>query len=146
LGNPTDIDIIVDHTDLEQIAEDNLWLTRRRPTVLVGDHVEIRAKLLTLHVGRHQFFWEFDQDAQSRLGRLRLGSEIFPVLSAEDTVVMKCILQRGEDRGKWDLVDVKHILESRGEALDKDYLVARATRCDALERVRSCLANLGYTL
>ncbi|MGL4340599.1 MAG: hypothetical protein ACRCSP_09300, partial [Rhodoglobus sp.] len=130
----------------EQIATDNPWLTRQRPTVLTAEHVEIRAKQLALHVGEQVFLWEFDQDARSRLNKLRLGPDVYPLLSAEDTIVMKCILQRGADRGKWDLVDVRHILESRSGTLDTHYLAARAERCGALNRVTTCLAELGFSL
>ncbi|MGL5824797.1 MAG: hypothetical protein ACRCYU_08265 [Nocardioides sp.] len=142
--DPTDIDILVDRPNLEQIAGDNPWLTCRRPTVLTADHVELRARQLTLHVGQHVYMWEFDEDARSRLSSLRLGPEVYPLLSAEDTIVMKCILQRGPERGKWDLIDVTYILANRGGTLDKEYLTSRATRCGALDRVKTCLADLGY--
>ncbi len=141
--DPTDVDIIVDLEQLDEIATRNSWLTQVKPTLLKAEHVELRARRLTLRAEQRVFIWEFDGEAQKRLNRLRLGNSVFPVLTAEDTIVMKCILQRGRDRGKWDIPDTARMLENFQGRLDLDYLRARAETCDAVSRVRLCLEELG---
>jgi ribose 1,5-bisphosphokinase PhnN len=76
--DPTDIDIIVDLEQLDEVEISNGWLTQVKPTLLKAEHVELRAKKLTLHAEQRVFIWEFDNDAQKRLNRLRLGNAVFP--------------------------------------------------------------------
>lgn len=140
---PTDMDILVQTDDLTEIAKALPGFERRRDTILQGKFLEIRAAQLRLHVAGQPFPWRFDTEAASRLGRCRVGCWVVPVISAEDTVVMKCVLQRGTDRGKADVADVVSVLTARGARLDKEYMVWRAEQCQSKDRVLDCLAQLG---
>jgi hypothetical protein len=69
-----------------------------------------------------------------------------PVLSPEDNLAFKAILQRGPERGKHDLEDVQALVAAYGGDLDWNYVGRRAQRCGALERVQDCLARMGIPL
>ncbi len=69
-----------------------------------------------------------------------------PVVSPEDNLVFKAIMQRGPECGKHDLEDVQALLSATGGDLDWDYVSRRAARCGALARVQACLVTMGITI
>jgi hypothetical protein len=69
-----------------------------------------------------------------------------PVVSPEDNVVFKAILQRGPEQGKHDLEDLQTLLAAVGAGLDRDYVRRRAALCGGLARVQDCLARMGIQL
>jgi hypothetical protein len=60
-------------------------------------------------------------------------------MAVEDVIVIKAILQRGLDRGKYDLSDIESIMISRIVPLDLAYLWERANKCQAASRVSAVL-------
>lgn len=67
------------------------------------------------------------------------GVEV-PIMSVEDNVVLKAILQRGEDKGKHNIEDIQDMI--KGERLDLDYLMNRIQLCHAMERAKPVLQPL----
>jgi hypothetical protein len=63
-----------------------------------------------------------------------------PVMSVEDNIVFKAILQRGEDKGKHDLEDIRSM--AAHEKIDLVYLVKRVKKSNADKRVRPLLRQL----
>jgi hypothetical protein len=55
--------------------------------------------------------------------------------------VLKAILQRGRERGKFDVEDIRAV--AAGQRLDHAYLQRRAARCHASERVLALLQREG---
>jgi len=63
-----------------------------------------------------------------------------PVAPVEDNVLLKAMLQRGEDQGKHDLPDIRCMLEN--QAVDHGYLVKRMRLYNAEKRARPLLETL----
>jgi len=80
-----------------------------------------------------------DDEMLSRRTFQSLGRDI-PLLSAEDNIVFKALLQRGPEQGKHDLTDIQAMADNR--TLDLEYLMRRAEACGARERVWECLRRL----
>jgi predicted nucleotidyltransferase len=61
-------------------------------------------------------------------------------MSVEDNIVLKAILQRGEDEEKHDIEDIKSMIAH--EKLDWQYLKERIQNCQAERRVSTLLKSL----
>jgi ribose 1,5-bisphosphokinase PhnN len=139
----TDIDILTDISNFSQFQRSFPEMKLLNHTLLRGEDLELRTRTIKLNVGSERYFWEFDNVAVSKLQKIRIENLFLPAMSAEDIIIMKCILQRGKDIGKADLEDVYRLLISYKKLLDQDYLIWRATKCKARNRVIECLNNLG---
>jgi len=64
-----------------------------------------------------------------------------PVIPVEDNIVFKAILQRGKDKDKHDIEDIRHMVAN--ERIDLEYLKERIKKCRAEKRVEPLLALLG---
>jgi hypothetical protein len=71
--------------------------------------------------------------------RQLFGVEV-PVMSVEDNIILKAILQRGQDRGKHDIEDTRSMIAH--EKIDIQYLEERIKRCQAEKRVKQLLKPL----
>jgi hypothetical protein len=63
-----------------------------------------------------------------------------PVMSVEDNIVFKMILQRSEERGKHDVEDIRSMVAH--EKIDLEYLVERIRKCHAAKRVNLLLRSI----
>jgi hypothetical protein len=87
--------------------------------------------------------FELDQEMAQRIETRSLPSVPWPMplISREDNIVLKAILQRGPSDGKQDLPDIR-ILYQAGP-LDVDYLKRRIDRCDAHAQADHLLRQMG---
>ena len=69
---------------------------------------------------------------------------VVPVMSVEDNIILKAILQRGEDKGKHDIEDIKSMIAH--EKIDLQYLEERIEKCQAGKRVKQLLKSLTPSL
>lgn len=99
----------------------------------------------TLPLRGGERFYDFISNAEliRRITHRSMLGLIVPVMSPEDVILMKAILQRGPERKKHDLEDIQAMLQTMGKQLDIGYLQERARACGALERVEPCLKSLG---
>ncbi len=72
-----------------------------------------------------------------------LGSRVL-LVSPEDVVAHKLLLSRGEEQGKYDVVDVENVIKR--QQLDTEYLRQRLELMNALQLLRPRLEELGVTL
>jgi hypothetical protein len=149
-GRPiTDIDILVRRPTVEPLV--SLFPEGRlKPhddgaaTLIVGD-VELVPDLLLKAESQSYPFILDDEMFVRRVWRELRGARL-PVVSPEDNVVFKAILQRGPEQGKHDLEDLQTLLAAVGAGLDRDYVRRRAALCGGLARVQDCLARMGIQL
>jgi hypothetical protein len=86
---------------------------------------------LTIRTAQGWCIFEMDEAMSRRIQMTRIAilPFVLPVLSREDNIVLKAILQRGAQHGKQDFNDIR-ILHEVGP-LDLDYLEWRIERCAA---------------
>jgi hypothetical protein len=97
---------------------------------------------LTLAAGEATCAIVYDAELQARTTPATLFEVPVRLMSREDQIVMKAILQRGAEAGKRDVDDVARLLAAPGP-LDLDYVRRHARLAGAEERVRALLARLG---
>jgi hypothetical protein len=141
----TDVDILIRGQDVEQILELLPEATVERHGGQVGKialgNVElVPDPVLTAEGRRYPFL--LDDEMLLRRTWCELWGLRVPVLSPEDNIVFKAILQRGPEQGKHDLEDVEAVLRKLRDELDLDYIRHRAAACGAEERVLACLIRL----
>lgn len=96
---------------------------------------------LTVRRGSLVYPFAFDQEMAERVRRLSLLGALVPVLSPEDVVVHKLLLNRGTEEGKHDLPDAAGIV--RRQQLDTDYLRRRMDMMRVNGTVSSLLRQIG---
>ncbi|MCJ7430515.1 nucleotidyltransferase family protein [Candidatus Bathyarchaeota archaeon] len=126
----TDVDILVKIEDLEK-ARNALKNTE-------GFDIVADLKIKT-NQGTCLFF--MDKEMVERAKWKKLFGMSVPVISVEDNIVFKAILQRGEDKGKHDIEDIQHM--AANEKIDLEYLKKRIKKCYAEKRVKPLLTLLG---
>ena len=127
----TDIDILVRCEDFE-IAK-----TVLRDINMEGFDIVTGGEIKTSQ-GTCPFF--LDIRMIERLNWKRLLGINVPVLSVEDNIVFKAILQRGKECGKHDLEDIEATASK--EKIDLKYLAERVRKCHAEKRVNSLLQSV----
>jgi len=127
----TDIDILVRCEDFE-IAK-----TVLRDINMEGFDIVTGGEIKTSQ-GTCPFF--LDDRMIERLNWKRLLDINVPVLSVEDNIVFKAILQRGKERGKHDLEDIEAMASH--EKIDMKYLAERVRKCHAGKRANSLLRSV----
>ena len=126
----TDIDVLVKGVDLE-----------RAKTVLErieGIDVVADLEIKTNH-GICRFFMDDEMIKRTRWKQF-FGVTV-PVIPVEDNIIFKAILQRGENRGKYDIQDIQHMIKN--EKIDLEYLRKRIRKYHAEERIKLLLKRLG---
>ena len=126
----TDIDILVGSADF-----------RKAESVLKGiDGFEVVGDLeIETDKGVCRFF--MDDEMIDRVEWKQLFGVTVPVVPVEDNIIFKAILQRGGDRGKHDIEDIRHMVEN--EKVDLEYLQKRIQKYNAEKRVKPLLNLLG---
>jgi hypothetical protein len=127
----TDIDILVKCEDLEKAK------AALKNLATEGFDIGCGAEIKTTQ-GTCLFF--LDNKMIERTNWKRLLDVKVPVMSVEDNIVFKAILQRGEDRGKHDVEDIRSMLAH--EKIDLEYLAERIGKCHAGKRVNSLLRSV----
>ena len=126
----TDIDVLVKGRDLDKAK-----------TVLECiEGVDVVADLeIKTDQGICRFFVDDEMIRRTRWNQL-FGVTI-PVIPVEDNIIFKAILQRGENRGKHDVEDIKCMIKN--EKMDLEYLQKRIQKYHAEERTKPLLKHLG---
>lgn len=127
----TDIDILVRCEDLAKAR------TALKDIDLGGFDIGCGAEIRTAQ-GPCLFF--LDDKMIERASWRKLFGVVVPVMSVEDNIILKAILQRGEDRGKHDIEDIKSMIAH--EKIDLQYLEERMEKCQAGKRVKQLLKSL----
>jgi hypothetical protein len=127
----TDIDILVKCGDLRKAKK------ALEGIELEGFDIGCGAEIATPQ-GMCPFFLD-DEMIRRIEWRQLLGVKV-PVMSAEDNIVLKGILQRGEKEGKHDIEDIKSIIAH--ERIDLEYLECRMRKCHAEKRTKSLITSL----
>jgi len=126
----TDIDILVRTDDLEKaksILND-----------IGGFDVGAGSEIATSE-GTCRFF--LDPEMIERKQWRQLFGVVVPVISVEDNIIFKAIVQRGEAEGKHDIEDIHDM--AANTKIDLDYLERRIKECCAEKRVKPLLKKLG---
>ncbi len=124
----TDIDILVRCEDLEKAK------SALKDVKIEGFDVGCGAEIKTSD-GSCLFFLD-DEMVEKRKWK-RLFDVDVPVMSVEDNIVFKAILQRGEDKGKYDIEDIRQMIQHQN--IDLSYLKRRIKKCRCEKRVKSAL-------
>jgi len=127
----TDIDILVRCDDLAKAR------TALKDIDLGGFDIGCGAEIRTAQ-GVCLFF--LDDKMVERASWRQLFGVVVPVMSMEDNIILKAILQRGEDNGKHDIEDIKSMIAH--EKIDLQYLEERMDKCQAGKRVKPLLKSL----
>jgi hypothetical protein len=127
----TDIDLLVRCDDLEKAR------TALKDIDLKGFDVGCGAEIRTAQ-GTCLFF--LDDKMIQRASWRQLFDVVVPVMSVEDNIILKAILQRGEDKGKHDIEDIKSMIAH--EKIDSQYLIERIEKCQAEKRTKQLLKSL----
>ena len=143
----TDIDIMVREENMPTVSEalgaEATWLEGPSGSVLGGsvDDIDLIGGMRIV-VGEEAYEFFMDDEMARKVRTMALEGIEVPVLSPEDNVVFKGIMQRGEGEGKRDVQDVAEILNN--QPIDPEYLMRRAGLCGAEERVLDLLMRLGW--
>lgn len=140
---PTDIDIIISADTLTPFIE---LLQKFHPEEITKDKIivgKVDLRLSPVRIGNRDLgqVWHYDEVAQKKSRQLPLGDLLLNVVAPEDVLVMKAALQRGKDKGKFDIEDACAILKNNSLVLDMPYIVSRATTCNVEEKVRPFLCK-----
>ena len=127
----TDIDILVRCEELQKAEAVLVGVNLEGFDVVCGFDIETDG-------GTYPYF--LDEDMVNRRRVKELFGVRVPVISVEDNIVLKAILQRGKALGKFDIEDIKAMLET--EKIDWRYLKKRIFACNAEKRVRPLLQSL----
>lgn len=142
---PTDLDVLVRPRDLSMVAaslgvdsdtESTSWGENSR--IEMGK-VEISGRLvLNLEGGRYPY--EMDEEMVNRLRKRDFGGIDVPVLSPEDLIALKAVLQRGPEQGKHDFEDIQALIKVVN--LDLAYLHNRLITMGAEARAKAVVEKL----
>ncbi len=124
----TDIDIFVRCEDLDK-AKASL-----EDADMAGFDVGCGAEIPTPQGTCHFFL---DQEMTERRQWKQLYGVTVPVMSPEDNIVLKAILQRGIEEGKHDIQDIEDIMKN--QKVDQQYLQRRIRKCHSQRRVEPIL-------
>jgi hypothetical protein len=99
---------------------------------------------LTSRAGSSRYVYLLDAAMAARRQRLPLLGAPVMVLSPEDVLVHKLLMNRGIEQGKHDLADAQGIV--RRQQLDADYLAQRVELCGAAGLLTPRFAALGIAV
>lgn len=127
----TDIDILVANADLEKAKSALKDVDQKGFDFGAGGTIPTPQ-------GICNFF--LDEEAIKRIQCKHFLGVNVPVISVEDNIIFKAILQRSEEEGKHD---IEHIADMvKHEKIDFEYLKKRIRQCNAEKRVTPLLKTL----
>jgi hypothetical protein len=144
---PTDLDLLIPPERVEEAGallgtspkrEETAW---GEVSKLVVGETELVGSL-AIDVAGHECSYRMDEEMVRRARTMRFQQVSVPVLSPEDVVALKAVLQRGRDQGKHDIEDIAALAAEL--PIDRDYLVWRLRRMGAEERARPILEQWGW--
>jgi hypothetical protein len=127
----TDVDILVRCEDLEKTRAALVGLDFQSFDIGCGAEIKIAQSV-------YPFF--LDDEMMDRAEWKELFGVKVPVMSVEDNIVFKAILQRGETEGKFDVEDIKSMIKHT--EIDLQYLRRRVQLSKAEKRVTPLLKPL----
>ncbi len=127
----TDIDIFVRCEDLQKAESALNGIDYEGFDVACGFEIETNQ-------GTCCFF--LDDEMIERIKWKKLFGVTVPVISVEDNIIFKGILQRGEDEGKYDIEDIRCMIKN--EKVDLEYLENRIQKCQSEKRIKLLLKSL----
>ena len=142
---PTDLDTLVRPEDLARMGE-TVGLAPETEATSWGEVTRIQlgeteiAGRLVAKVDSKSYQYYLDSDMASHLRIVTYHGIQVPVLSPEDVVALKAVLQRGPEQGKHDLEDITALAAM--VPLDAAYLRLRLDRMGATERALPVLQTL----
>jgi len=125
----TDLDIIVRETDYN----------RTRQLLKDIEDLDILARL-DIPTDQGTCHYHVDDEMIGRTQHRPLLGLTVPVIPVEDNIILKAILQLGEDQGKHDIQDIECMIEN--QTIDLDYLKRRIRLYKAELRVKPLLRTL----
>jgi predicted nucleotidyltransferase len=132
----TDIDILVKKNDMNKI-ESTLGIEFHNNQASVGSVHLVSEVSCTKHGRTMRFF--MDEEMEKRLAyKLLCGVEV-SIIPLEDNIILKAVLSRGLDQGKYDLQD---IADMRKNVIDHEYLKKRILFYNVGGIVQQTLADL----
>jgi hypothetical protein len=127
----TDIDILVANDDLEKAKVALKEVNLKGFDFGAGGTISTPQSVCRFFLG---------EEAIRRIQRKQfLGMDV-PIISVEDNILFKAILQRGEEEGKHDVEHIKDMVKH--EKIDLEYLRKRVRECTAEKRVSPLLKTL----
>jgi len=133
----TDIDIIVDTVSLLPLA--NILPSQKLNEVsdnkITFGRVDVRRSPVRIGDKELGQVWHYDDLADKKSKKFIIQGLDIGVISPEDILVMKGALQRGKDRGKFDVEDAFALLEKNHLSLDWNYIKERSVICHVQDRV-----------
>ncbi|MFC1649421.1 nucleotidyltransferase family protein [Patescibacteria group bacterium] len=150
---PTDIDILVSNQDVTKIKKlfphakiegekkinEDIYV-KGGAVILEKENVEF-AHNLVIEVGDKEYQVYLSNLVWKNIRQIIGKRNMIYTVPVEDTIIIKAILQRGEELGKHDLSDIEELLKV--EKLNKRYLDSRLNEVKANERVVKVLERFG---
>ena len=139
---PTDLDVLVRPEDLAEVGK-LMGITPETEATSWGEVTTIQlgrieiAGHLVARWGSNSYPYFLDSDMAGHLRSITYHGIQVPVLSPEDLVALKAVLQRGPEQGKHDLEDVAAL--AAATPMDAAYVRLRLDRMQALERALPAL-------
>lgn len=153
---PTDIDIITRKSDMQRLASCLNEFVIMQPKVIEKDmfrvplakfkvnNYEVEAcSDMTITIEGKEHLFKYDKEMIKRIRKMKVDNIKVPVTSPEDIIVVKAICQRGIEKGKYDVEDIKGILAN--QKIDWDYLKERTQITQSYDRVFELIKKFGYT-
>jgi hypothetical protein len=139
----TDIDIVV-KSSAQFIDDLGLRMNGREvePGRVVVGNVELIAPPLRLKGEGGPYFWQWTQGVSDGIHCETVAGEDVPFISAEDLLLIKLILARGEERKKFDLFDATNMINNGEISLRWGYFWQRTGETAATDRVIASLKKL----
>jgi len=127
----TDIDILVKSEDLEKAKAALKDVSMEGVDFGCGAEIDTPQSKCSFYL---------DDKMIERTNWRQLFGVRVPVMSVEDNIVLKAILQRGEEKGKHDIEDIETMVSH--QKLDLEYLAERIRICHAEKRVNPLLRSM----
>ncbi len=144
---PTDLDLLVRPEDLQRAA-DLLGMPAKRESTGWGESFKAAAGRievvgsLAVRAGGESFPYSMDEAMVARCRTAALEGIEVPILSPEDVIALKAVMQRGPEQGKHDLEDIAALAAAL--PIDAAYLRSRLQQMGAIERAEAILKKWGW--
>ncbi|MDW8045637.1 MAG: nucleotidyltransferase family protein, partial [Nitrososphaerota archaeon] len=147
----TDVDILIHDDDLPKASQllqrpikskvSSFGKVSLEALVISMEPIEIVASI-KINIDGKIYSFSMDDDMISRINRRAFLNIDVPVLSIEDNIIFKAILQREVEMGKHDVSDIYGMLKGNLISIDKGYLINRVRKMRVEDRVIPLLKRL----
>jgi predicted nucleotidyltransferase len=152
---PTDIDMITRYSDMQMLTNCLNDFIIMQPKIIekdifrvplakfkISDYEVEACSDMIINVEGKKYSFKYDEEMINKIREIKVGAVKIPVTSPEDIIILKAISQRGIERGKYDIEDIKGILAN--QKIDWNYLKKRTQDTKSYNRVSNLLGRLGY--